>query len=149
MADQIGFLTGDVSRLLRRAFDVRAREIGVTRTQWRMLTTLSRNEGANQGQLAELLDIEPITLCRLVDKLSAAGLVERRPDPADRRAWRIYLSEAAHPIIARLRLLADSLLDEVLAGMDEGERAHLAELLGRMRDNLVAAERNERKTAHG
>lgn len=149
MADQIGFLTGDVSRLLRRAFDVRTRAIGVNRTQWRMLTTLSRNEGANQGQLAELLDVEPITLCRMVDKLSEAGLVERRPDPADRRAWRIHLSEAAHPILAELRLLADGLLDDALAGLDAAERSQLADLLGRMRDNLVAAEGKERKFAHG
>jgi DNA-binding MarR family transcriptional regulator len=111
MADQLGFLIGDVSRLLRRAFDVRARTIGVTRPQWRMLTTLSRHEGVNQGRLADLLDVEAITLCRMVDRLADAGLVERRSDPSDRRAWRIYLTENAHPILDELRLLADGMIE--------------------------------------
>ena len=149
MADHIGFLTGDVSRLLRRAFDARAREIGVTRTQWRMLTNLARNEGINQGQLAELLDVEPITLCRMVDKLSEAGLVERHPDPADRRAWRIHLSERARPILDQVRSIGDGLLDDALAGFAPAEREQLSDLLARMRDNLVATERNQRKSANG
>ena len=149
MADHIGFLVGDVSRLLRRAFDVRARSIGVTRPQWRMLTTLSRNEGVNQGRLAELLDVEPITLCRMVDRLSDAGLVERRPDPADRRAWRIFLSDSAHPIIGELRLLADALLDDALDGVPAKERAELSRLLERMRANLNSAEQKERVAANG
>ena len=84
MKDSIGFLISDVSRLLRRRFDERARLIGVTRPQWRALTALSRQEGMQQGALAELLEVEPITLCRMVDRLEEAGLVERRRDPADR-----------------------------------------------------------------
>lgn len=149
MADQTGFLVGDVSRLLRRAFDVRARGIGVTRTQWRMLTTLSRNEGVNQGRLAELLDVEPITLCRMVDRLSDAGLVERRPDPADRRAWRIFLSDRSRPILDELRSLGNGLLDQALAGFSPSERDQLAELLERMRDNLSTADLPEQVPAHG
>lgn len=137
MADTLGFLVGDVSRLLRRRFDVRARTIGVTRPQWRMLTTLARNEGANQGRLAELLDVEPITLCRMVDRLEDAGLVERRPDPADRRAWRIYLTETARPILDELRFLGDALIAEATAGLTESERERLSALLVRVRENLT------------
>jgi DNA-binding MarR family transcriptional regulator len=136
MADTLGFLIGDVSRLLRRRFDVRARTIGVTRPQWRMLTTLSRNEGVNQGRLAELIDVEPITLCRMVDRLAEAGLVERRPDPADRRAWRIYLTDTARPILDELRSLGDALIAEATAGLDDRERDMLAALLARIHANL-------------
>ena len=79
------------SRLVRRAFDARARAIGVTRPQWQVLSALRRHPGVNQGALADLLDVEPITVCRMVDRLQEAGLVERRPDPADRRSWRLHL----------------------------------------------------------
>jgi len=148
MADTLGFLVGDVSRLMRRAFDVRARTIGVTRTQWRMLTTLSRHEGANQGRLADLLDVEAITLCRMVDRLSEAGLVERRPDPTDRRAWRIYLTDRARPILDELRSLADGLIEEALDGVSDAERDTLMTLLERIRTNLND-ERKEKVAAHG
>ena len=149
MADTIGFLVGDVTRLLRRAFDERARTIGVTRTQWRMLTTLSRHEGVNQGRLAELLDVEPITLCRMVDRLSEAGLVERRADPADRRAWRIHLSDRSRPILDELRSLADGLIEEALAGLTGPDRDQLTNLLERIRTNLNDVERKEKVAANG
>ena len=149
MTDQISFQVGDVSRLLRRAFDVRARAIGVTRPQWRMLTTLARNEGANQGQLAELLDVEPISLCRMIDRLADSGLVERRADPADRRAWRIHLTDKAGPILQELRGLADDLTEEALAGLSDTDRLVLARMLERMRDNLANIELKEGLAAHG
>jgi DNA-binding MarR family transcriptional regulator len=148
MADTLGFLVGDVSRLMRRAFDVRARTIGVTRTQWRMLTTLSRHEGANQGRLADLLDVEAITLCRMVDRLSEAGLVERRADPTDRRAWRIYLTDRARPILDELRSLGDGLIEETLEGVSAAERDTLMSLLERIRTNLND-ERKEKVAANG
>lgn len=149
MADTLGFVIGDVSRLLRRAFDERARAIGVTRPQWKMLTTLSRHEGANQGRLADLLDVEAITLCRMVDRLEEAGLVERRPDPTDRRAWRIYLTEKARPIISELRSLADGLIEEALTGLTGPDRDALGAMLERIRANLNDAERKEKVAAHG
>lgn len=148
MADTLGFLVGDVSRLMRRAFDVRARTIGVTRPQWRMLTTLARQEGVNQGRLADLLDVEAITLCRMVDRLSEADLVERRPDPTDRRAWRIYLTDRARPILDELRSLADGLIDEAMDGVSDAERDTLMMLLERIRTNLND-ERKEKTAAHG
>ncbi|GAO38618.1 putative MarR family transcriptional regulator [Sphingomonas changbaiensis NBRC 104936] len=148
MADTLGFLVGDISRLMRRAFDVRARTIGVTRPQWRMLTTLSRHEGVNQGRLADLLDVEAITLCRMVDRLSEADLVERRPDPTDRRAWRIYLTDRARPILGELRSLADDLIEETLDGVSAAERETLMTLLERIRINLND-ERKEKTAANG
>ena len=103
----LGSVISDVSRLLRRSFDARARKIGVTRPQWQVLTTLARNEGVNQGRLAELLDVEPITVCRMVDRLQDSDLVERRADPADRRSWRLFLTEQARGLLSELRPLAE------------------------------------------
>jgi len=136
MSDSLGFLISDVSRLMRRRFDERARLIGVTRAQWRTLTTLSRNEGINQGGLADLLEVEPITLCRMIDRLEEAGLVERRRDPADRRAWLIFLTTKAHPLLAQLRGLADGMIEDALQGLDDERRAALMEMLGVIRTNL-------------
>ncbi|MFD1612265.1 MarR family winged helix-turn-helix transcriptional regulator [Sphingomonas tabacisoli] len=149
MADTLGFMIGDVSRLLRRAFDVRARAIGVTRPQWKMLLTLSRHEGVNQGRLADLLDVEAITLCRMVDRLEESGMVERRPDPADRRAWRIYLTDKAHPILDELRLLGNALSEDALTGLTGPDRDALENMLERIRTNLNDLERKEKVAAHG
>lgn len=136
MEENIGFLLSDVSRLLRRRFDERARVIGVTRAQWRTLTMLSRNEGINQGGLADLLEVEPITLCRMVDRLEEAGHVERRRDPNDRRAWRIFLTDQSRPLLHQLRSIADELFDVALSGIDAGQQAELISTIGRMRANL-------------
>lgn len=137
MTDSLGFLLADVSRLIRRRFDARARLIGATRAQWRTLVTLARNEGINQGGLAELLEVEPITLCRMIDRLEESELVERRRDPADRRAWRIYLTATAGPVLDRLRELADTMFEEVLDGVDPVDRGRLTAALERMRENLI------------
>lgn len=148
MKDSLGFLIGDVSRLVRRRFDERARLIGVTRPQWRALTALSRAEGVQQGALAELLEVEPITLCRMIDRLEEAGLVERRRDPDDRRAWNLYLTDKARPLIERLRVIAEEVFSTALADIPEPAVAALTETLTRMRSNLSAAPgRNE--AAHG
>lgn len=136
MSENFGQILSDVSRLMRRAFDERARGIGVTRPQWQVLTMLARHEGINQGGLAELLEVEPITLCRMVDRLQEAGLVERRPDPSDRRAWRLFLSGKANGLIGELRPLALSLFDEAMTGLTPDEREMLHEMLGRIRSNL-------------
>ncbi len=135
--DNIASALGDTSRMLRRSFDARVRDIGVTRPQWQVLTTLLRHEGINQGGLAEQLDVEPITVCRMVDRLQDAGLVERRADPADRRSWRLYLTERAHSLLDQLRPKADALIEEALEGITEGERDALRGMLERIRDNLA------------
>lgn len=150
MSDSLGFLISDVSRLMRRRFDERARQVGATRAQWRTLTTLSRNEGINQGALADLLEVEPITLCRMIDRLEESDLVERRRDPSDRRAWQLFLTDKSKPILDELRDLADDLFDQMLLGMDEPARAALVDALDLIRANLTAlpAPRTT-ETAHG
>jgi DNA-binding MarR family transcriptional regulator len=98
----VGFLLHDVARLMRYRFDARARDLGVTRQQWRALITIAIREGQTQAELADRLEVERITLCRMVDRLAEAGLVERRADPKDRRVWRLHLLPAAHDIVERL-----------------------------------------------
>jgi DNA-binding MarR family transcriptional regulator len=148
MTETLGFLLSDVSRLLRRRFDERARSIGATRAQWRTLTVLTRHEGINQGGLADLLEIEPITLCRMIDRLEEADLVERRRDPADRRAWRIYLTDKARPILTQLRAMGDELIEQSLEGFDPAERERLFASLERIRTNLTNNNEND-EAAHG
>ena len=138
MADSLGFLVNDVARLIRRRFDERARGVGATRAQWKTLLVLSRNEGLNQGALADRLEVEPITLCRMIDRLEDAGLVERRRDPADRRAWRLFLTDAARPKIAQLQTLADGMFEDIFAGVTPAARERLADTLKTIRDNLLA-----------
>lgn len=134
--DNLGSIIADVSHLMRRAFDERARGIGLSRPQWRVLTMLRRHEGINQGGLAELIEVEPITLCRMVDRLQEADLVERRADPLDRRAWRLHLTDKANGILEEMRPMAESLFDEAMAGLDASEKASLFQMLGRVRNNL-------------
>jgi MarR family transcriptional regulator, transcriptional regulator for hemolysin len=137
MSDSLAILITDAARLLRRRFDVRARGLGVSRAQWQVLFVLSRSEGINQAGLAEALDVETITVGRMVDRLAEAGLVERRADPADRRAWRLHLTDRAHPILAELRVVADQVMAEALAGIDPAAQAQLATTLGLLRANLA------------
>lgn len=136
MSDPLGFLIADVSRLMRREFDVRVRGIGVTRPQWRVLTLLARHGGVNQGRVADLLEVEPITLSRMVDRLQEAGLVERRADPRDRRAWQLFLTDKATPILSQIRERADELMEELLEGVSEAEQAVLGDALSRIHQNL-------------
>jgi len=131
------FLLSDVSRLMRRRFDERARRLGLTRPQWRALTALSRHEGINQGGLAELIEVEPITLCRMVDRLEEAGMVERRRDPGDRRAWNIFLTDRVRPVLDQIGTLADELFAVAFAGIDEAGQRQLTTLLETIRLNLT------------
>ena len=138
MSDSIGFLISDVSRLMRRRFDERARLLGTTRTQWKALAHVSRNEGMNQGALAELLEVEPITLTRLVDRLEEAGLIERRRDPADRRAWRLFLTDKAKPVLDHMHAIAGEMTAQALDGIDPADLARLTATLDHIRANLTA-----------
>lgn len=148
MENNLGSMLADVSRLMRRSYDERARSIGATRPQWLVLTTLARNEGINQGGLAELLDVESITLCRMVDRLQDAGLVERRPDPADRRAWRLYLLPKAHDVISKLQPLGEQVMAVALEGLSNTDLDDLRRIVGRIRQNL-ARRPSEVAVAHG
>src|SRR5271157_600936 len=116
---EIGFALHDVARMLRTYADQRARDLNMTRAQWSVLVKLQRCEGANQSELAEQLDLAPITLGRLIDKLTAAGLVERRDDAFDRRAHRLFLTDRAAPTLVSLGALAEDVMGRALAGVDE------------------------------
>jgi DNA-binding MarR family transcriptional regulator len=136
MSENIGFLLNDSARLFRRAFNARARDSGMTALQWRLLIYLRRNEGIRQGPLAELIEVEPITLSRMVDRLAEAGLVERRADPADRRAWQLFLAPDAEARLDAFRGTALALVDEATAGMSAEEVDMLYALVERLRANL-------------
>jgi DNA-binding MarR family transcriptional regulator len=137
----IGYLLADNSRLARWAFDQQVREIGVTGPQARLLLMLHRRPGENQGFYAEQLEVEPITLCRMVDRLEEADMVERRRDPADRRAWQLHLTGKSLKVVAKLQQRVDSLVDEMLGGLTSDERLEFARLLKAVGANL--AERRE------
>lgn len=129
---------GETAHALRRAFDRRAATLGVTRAQWRVLVRLSREPGLRQVDLADYLDIEPITLCRIVDRLEEAELVERQRDPADRRAWRLELTVKAEPLVEKLRSMATDLSAEAFAELSETELDTMRTALTRVRGNLAA-----------
>lgn len=136
MDENIGTMLAQVSRLFRRRFDERARGIGVTRPQWQVLSLLKYHEGTNQGGLAEMLEVEPITLGRMIDRLQDAELVERRADPADRRAWRLYLTPKGEDLIEQLRPFALETFDAALEGVSAPDQAIVMGALDRMRSNL-------------
>ena len=136
MEENLGTMLAQVARLMRRSFDERARGIGVTRPQWQVLSLLRIHAGSNQGALADMLDVEPITLARMIDRLQDGGLVERRADPADRRAWRIHLTAKGEDLVEKLLPFGEQTLEAALEGVDEGERANLLLTLGKVRQNL-------------
>jgi DNA-binding MarR family transcriptional regulator len=144
----IGYLLADNSRLARWAFDQQVREIGVTGPQARLLLTLNRQPGENQGFYAERLEVEPITLCRMVDRLEEASMVERRPDPADRRAWRLHLTDKSRKVVEKLQQRVDSLVEDMLAGLTSAERSEFARLLNVVGSNL-SGRRELARTANG
>jgi len=122
--------------MLRTYADQVARDYGMTRAQWSVLKCIERNEGLKQAELAELLDLQPITLTRLVDRLCDNGLIERRPDPNDRRAKRLFLTAAAQPLLNQLDVLARDLMDKILAGRAAEEIDAAIACLGAVKDNL-------------
>lgn len=123
--------------MLRRAFDERARTMGVTRPQWRVLALLKRFDGSTQVTIADMLEVEPITLGRMIDRLQDAGLVERRADPKDRRAWRLHLTAKGRAKITELRPTATAMFAEALNGISEAKQIELEEMLDIIRSNLT------------
>jgi DNA-binding MarR family transcriptional regulator len=133
-----GFLVNDVARLFGRRFDQNGRRLGLTRAQCRTLGYLTRNEGINQAGLADLLEIRPMTLVRQIDRMEEAGWIERRPDPADRRARRLFLTAKARPILGRIWNVANETRDEALALLSPPQAETLIELLHRVHATLSA-----------
>src|SRR5882757_1532880 len=140
-APTLGFLLHDVARLLRRRFEQNARGSGsgLTRSQWQVLACLAEHEGINQSGLAELLEIEPVTLGRIVDKLETLRLIERHPDPSDRRVWLLHLTPAARPTLPQLRKLGEVTRREALAGVPEADTERLLKTLQALKANLTDA----------
>ena len=137
LSRRFGFLLHDVARLYGKRFDQRVRSLGVTRAQCRVMGYLLLNQGINQAGLADLLEIEPISLVRLLDRMEEAGWVERRPDPADRRARCLYLSAKAEPMLDKVLALADRYEAEMCADLSAAEKRSFLELLQKLHGRLV------------
>lgn len=126
----------ELSRAMRHTLNRATRDLGFTQEQWRALWHLSRNEGLTQTNLASLLEIQPISLTRVLDRLSAQGLIERRTAPNDRRAMQVFLTDAAQPVIAALGEILNDFKTTVVAGLSPADQTKAADVLRHMRANL-------------
>jgi MarR family transcriptional regulator, transcriptional regulator for hemolysin len=149
----LGFLLHDVARLLKKRLEQNSRGSGLTRSQWQILAYLAQNEGINQKGLAELLDIEPITLGRIVDKLETLRLIKRNPHPTDRRRWLLHLMPAARSRLEQAGEYGDVTRSEALAGVSEEDRQHLLKTLQALKENLSQAcdapPAGQKRASHG
>ena len=136
----LGFLVSDIARLLRRNMDRRLQALGLTQAQWRAIARLSRSEGMTQVDLAESLEIQPITVTRLVDRMEKAGWVERHTHPLDRRAVRLFLAPRSQPILAEMHARAAETLGEATRGVTASAQKQLLDTLDHLKQNLAAAE---------
>jgi MarR family transcriptional regulator for hemolysin len=145
---EFAFVIMDVARMLRTYADQRARQFGISRAQWAVLVRIDRTEGLKQSELAEILDLQPISLTRLLDRLAENGLIERRADPNDRRANRLFLMPAAKPMLERLAALGSDMMETVLDGLDVKSIERTLKELGSVKENLRrAVNRNPQKQA--
>ena len=131
------FLLHDVARLIRIDADKRARAHGMTRAQWGILIWLERQAGLSQKELAEILEVEPITVARLIDRLEARGMVERRPDPKDRRIWRLHVCPPAYPVLREIDRQREQMRALVTGGLDEATIDTMTEALITMKMTLI------------
>jgi MarR family transcriptional regulator, transcriptional regulator for hemolysin len=134
----LGFLISDVARLMRTAFDRRARRLGLTRSQWLVINRLHRHPGATQSELAEMIEVEKATAGRMVDRMEKKGWVVRRADAADRRVNRLHLTAEADLIRVQLAQIADRNVDDALALLSARERDQFAEWMRRIKRQLRA-----------
>jgi len=137
--ETIPFEIGETAHALRKAFDRLAVGLGVTRAQWKVLFKLTRTPGLRQVELADMLDLEPITLCRIVDRLEEGGLVERVRDPDDRRAWRLHVTARAQPLIDKLQMVGAELVDQEFSGIHPEDIEITRKVLARVRENAGRA----------
>ena len=131
-----------LARLIRVEADKRARAHGMTRAQWVILLNVDRRPGMLQKELAEVLEVEPISVARLVDRLEARGMIERRGDPMDRRCWRLHLMEAARPLLGEINTQLDDLAQTLCGGIDPETRKVVADSLEQMRESVAQELRN-------
>lgn len=132
----LGFLLADAARMMRRRFERRSNPYGLSTAQWRLLVILGRDGPSSQSHLAETLDIEPISVSRLIDRMESAGWVERRPNPADRRAKIIVATARAGQMHSRIREISDQIYDDALASLSDAEREALRHALAMIVTNL-------------
>lgn len=137
--DYIGVVISDVARLLRTEFDRRVRKLGITRSQWLVLTRLHRHPGASQSELADMMEVEKATAGRMIDRLEANGWVKRRAEPDDRRVKRVYLTAEAQRVHKRIWRVAEAVVDEGLIDLSSSEARQLMALLTRVKHTLVHA----------
>ncbi len=142
MKPSVGFLFTDVARLFRRALNRQIRDSGVTALQWRVLAYINRYPAIIQSHLAEYLEVEPITLSRMIDRLTDAGLVQREPCAKDRRANRLHLTEKSQPLIAHLQEEAEALEAEIFAGMTADRKAQAIEILQQIHERLSSRDQS-------
>ncbi|WP_266157384.1 MarR family winged helix-turn-helix transcriptional regulator [Dyella silvatica] len=135
-----GYLLSDVTMLFRKHFDRRAVKFGLTRAQWRATKMLCYREGLRQTELAEFLEMEAIAVGRVIDRLQASGFVERRPDPKDRRAWRLYVTDQARDVVADMEVIANGLRKDATRGIEYAELEQALGVISRMKENLQALE---------
>lgn len=140
--ENLGFLIHDVQRLLRKRFEARASETGLSAAQWRLLVRVAKEEGVAQARLAELLEIEPISVSRLIDRMQEGGWIERRQDTNDRRVRTIYPTPRAREVYADVKALAAEVYEESLKGVSLETRRGLISGLRAMAENLSAGEQS-------
>lgn len=146
---EFAFIINDVARMLRTYADYKASQFGITRAQWVVLVRLDRFEGMKQSELAEMLDLQPITLTRLLDRLCDSGLIERRSDPNDRRAKRLFLTPAARPLLEQLGQLGETLMATALEGVEREKIEQMVAQLATVKENLRQAIQQRTPTAAG
>lgn len=144
---EFAFMLNDVARMLRTYADQKAAQFGITRAQWVVLARLDRSEGLKQSELADVLDLQPISLTRLLDKLCDSALIERRADPIDRRAKRLFLMPAARPLLEKLGNLGEELMATALDGVERASVEQMIAELGVVKENLREA--IQHRTANG
>ncbi len=145
-SQSIAALVGDLSRLMRRSFNRHVRNTGLTYPQWRAIVLLSKEQGINQTVLAERMDVQPISLARLIDRMEAAGWIERNPDPRDRRAVQLFLTDKAQPILEEIHNARGNFEEGALIGISASERDRLRQLLNKIKVNLAATDSEPEST---
>lgn len=138
--ESFGFLLHDVARLMRRDFNRKVQDLGLTQAQWQILVRILHMEGARQSQIADVLEMQPISVARMVDRMEASGWVERRPDPQDRRAVNLFLTDKAEPILEQMWERAAQTRALAAAGLSDDEQQTLIRILQTMRSNMTNEE---------
>jgi len=144
LSRSLGYLVHDVARLMRRAFDRRVKHLGLTRSQWFVIAHLYRSDGQTQRHLADELDMQRAPLSKLLDRLESGGWVERRADPDDRRANRVYITKKIDPLMTEGVTVGEELTDDIFSGIDENAREEFLTILAHAKSNLVAIEQEDK-----